>query len=39
MPDSLTCFNGGFSCKSFSKLNNDYEAFKRALADQMEDMS
>lgn len=37
LPTSLWGFNGGFSCKSLSKLNNDYKALMKALSEDMED--
>lgn len=37
IPSELNIFGGGFSCKSFSKLNNEFESFKKALAEMMED--
>ena len=37
LPDILHVFNGGFSCKSFSKLNGNYETFKKAMQDEDED--
>jgi hypothetical protein len=37
IPSELNIFGGGFSCKSFSKLSNEFESFKKALAEMMED--
>lgn len=37
LPDILHVFNGEFSCKSFSKLNGNYETFKKAMQDEDED--
>ncbi|CAL1159882.1 unnamed protein product [Cladocopium goreaui] len=39
IPSELNIFGGGFSCKSFSKLNNEFESFKKALAEMMEESS
>ena len=37
LPDHLHIFNGGFRCKSFSKLNNKFELFQKAIAEANED--
>ena len=33
LPHRLWLFNGGFSCKSFSRLNTDNKALKHAMAE------
>lgn len=35
-PHDLWLFNGGFSCKSFSKLHTDHIALQRAMAENNE---
>ena len=37
LPDRIDIYNGGFSCKSFSKLNTDFDSFRRAVMEQNED--
>lgn len=32
-------FNGGFSCKSFSKLHNDWQSLRRAILEDNEEAS
>jgi hypothetical protein len=37
LPEKLWGYNAGFSCKSFSKLHNDWKEMQRALLDNNED--
>ena len=39
LPDGIWGFNGGFSCKSFSKLHPDWTALQRAIFEDMDDAS
>lgn len=34
LPSELFGFNGGFSCKSFSRLHNDWQQLQRAMHDE-----
>ena len=37
LPDDLWGFNGGFSCKSFSKLHPEYQLLKKAVFEDNDD--
>ena len=37
LPGSLTFYNGGFSCKSFSRLHPDYVSFMKAILQDNQD--
>lgn len=39
LPEKLWGYNAGFSCKSFSKLHNDWKEMQRALLDNNEESS
>lgn len=38
LPLKLWSFNGGFSCKSLSKLNNSFKEMQTAMNDQNQDI-
>lgn len=38
LPDELILYNGGFSCKSFSRLHPDFASLQKALHQNNEDI-